>query len=223
MKNIKYLLVCLIMSTSAALGATPYIEGQINFSQVNDVDTNTYSGTAGGLTFTNLKATNEYDSDTGFGFEVGASDFENKHFRIGLSYGESKIKLKSTTLAGSVTDGVTTLTGSAKFSREQVASVGLTFDNDVKSYSLNGYYDFDKTDGLIPFIGLGIGQVDIQNAKDKELSTSLYLGARYFIDEKIYIGGKANYTMINGPQDKLGIQYDDITSYGLTASVGYQF
>ena len=72
-------------------------------------------------------------------------------------------------------------------------------------------------------MGLGIGQVDIENAKDKELSTSLYLGARYFIDKNLYVGGKGTYTRANGPEDKLGIKYEDITQYGLTLSVGYQF
>jgi len=33
-----------------------YIEGQVNYTLVDDVDTKTYSGSAGGLTFSNLKA-----------------------------------------------------------------------------------------------------------------------------------------------------------------------
>ena len=99
----------------------------------------------------------------------------------------------------------------------------MNFDNDITSYSLNGYYDLTKTDKLTPFIGLGVGQADIQNAKDKELSTSLYLGARYSVNDNVYVGWKVNYTMINGPEDKLGIQYDDITTYGLTMSIGYIF
>ena len=106
---------------------------------------------------------------------------------------------------------------------KQIRDAGLNFDNDVKTYSLNAYYDFDNVNGLIPFIGAGLWKTDIQNAKDKELSTSLYLGARYSVNDNVYVGGKVNYTMINGPEDKLGIQYDDITTYGLTMSIGYIF
>ena len=56
-----------------------------------------------------------------------------------------------------------------------------------------------------------------------ELTKSLYLGARYFVDKNMYVGGKGTYTIIDGPEDKLGIKYDDITQYGVVLSVGYQF
>ena len=60
MNKINIALIGLAMSASTALASTPvpYIEGQINYTQVDDVDTATYSGSAGGLTFSNLKATN---------------------------------------------------------------------------------------------------------------------------------------------------------------------
>jgi len=200
-----------------------YIEGQVNYNQVDDVDTKTYSGTAGGLTFSNLKASNEYDSDIGLGFEVGAKNVSNSNLRIGLSYSETKIELEKTTLSGSVTDGTTTLTGPASFSREDVASVGLTFDNDVKSYSLNAYYDLETNGTFTPYVGVGLGQVDIENANDKELSKSLYLGGRHSIDDKMYVGVKGAYTMIDGPSDKLGLTYDDITIKSVSLIVGYNF
>ena len=200
-----------------------YIEGQVNYNQVDDVDTKTYSGTAGGLTFSNLKASNKYDSDIGLGFEVGAKNVSNSNLRIGLSYSESKIELEKTTLSGSVTDGTTTLTGPASFSREDVASVGLTFDNDVKSYSLNAYYDLETNGTFTPYVGVGLGQVDIQNANDKELSKSLYLGGRHSVNDQMYVGLKGAYTMIDGPTDKLGLSYDDITQKSLSLIVGYNF
>ena len=200
-----------------------YIEGQVNYNQVDDVDTKTYSGTAGGLTFSNLKASNEYDSDIGLGFEVGAKNVSNSNLRIGLSYSESKIELEKTTLSGSVTDGTTTLTGPASFSREDVASVGLTFDNDVKSYSLNAYYDLETNGTFTPYVGVGLGQVDIENANDKELSKSLYLGGRHSVNDQMYVGLKGAYTMIDGPTDKLGLSYKDITQKSLSLIVGYNF
>jgi opacity protein-like surface antigen len=219
MKKLKILLLFFMLGTSGVFAATPYIEGQILFTEVKDVDTNTYTDTVAGSAIVG-KLTNKYDTDTGYGFEVGAIGlFDNQNLRLGISYGKTKIKLKSTIASGTV-DGAA---GSLSITPAQWAAVGVNFDNDIKSYSLNGYYDFAKTNKLTPFIGLGVGQVDIQNAKDKELSTSLYLGARYSVNDNVYVGGKVNYTMINGPEDKLGIQYEDITQYGLTMNVGYTF
>ena len=219
MKKYKIILLSLMFGTGSVFAATPYIEGQVSFTEVDDVDTNTYSDTVAGSAVVG-KLTNKYDADTGYGFEVGANGlFDNQNLRLGISYGKTKIKLKSTTASGTV-DGSA---GSLSITPAEWAAVGVNFDNDITSYSLNAYYDFTKTDKLTPFIGLGVGQADIQNAKDKELSTSLYLGARYSVNDNVYVGGKVNYTMINGPEDKLGIQYDDITTYGLTMSIGYIF
>ena len=196
-----------------------YIEGQVNYNQVDDVDTKTYSGTAGGLTFSNLKASNEYDSDIGLGFEVGAKNVSNSNLRIGLSYSETKIELTKLTVSGTV-DGVA---GSASYTPAQVSAVGVSFDNDVKSYSLNAYYDLETNGTFTPYVGVGLGQVDIQNANDKELSKSLYLGGRHSVNDQMYVGLKGAYTMIDGPTDKLGLTYDDITQKSLSLIVGYNF
>jgi len=40
---------------------------------------------------------------------------------------------------------------------------------------LNGYYDFNTVKGFRPFLGVGLGQADIQNAKDKELAMSFLM------------------------------------------------
>ena len=200
-----------------------YIEGQVNYTQVDDVDTKTYSGSAGGLTFSNLKASNEYESDTGLGFEVGAKNVSDSNLRIGLSYSESKIELKKTTGSGTVTDGSTTVDFAVSATKAELASVGLSFDNDVKSYSLNAYYDLNTNGNFTPYVGVGLGQVDIQNAKDKELSKSLYLGGRHSVNDQMYVGVKGAYTMIDGPSDSLGISYEDITQKTVSLIVGYNF
>ena len=196
-----------------------YIEGQVNYNQVDDVDTKTYSGTAGGLTFSNLKASNKYDSDIGLGFEVGAKNVSNSNLRIGLSYSETKIELTKLTVSGTV-DGVA---GSLSITPADWSAVGVSFDNDVKSYSLNAYYDLETNGTFTPYVGVGLGQVDIQNANDKELSKSLYLGGRHSVNDQMYVGLKGAYTMIDGPTDKLGLSYDDITQKSLSLIVGYNF
>ena len=198
-----------------------YIEGQVNYTQVQDIDLKNFTGTiSNGRTFENLKGKLGYDSDIGYGVEFGVSEFLNKNFRLGLSYGVNKIELKKATGVSGLSNG-DPLPSSA--TPQDVRGLGLNFDSNVKIYSLNAYYDFNNINGFIPFIGAGLGQTDILNAKDKELSKSLYLGAKYFMDKNIYVGGKGTYTMINGPEDKNGMKYDDITLYAFTLSVGYQF
>jgi len=224
MKKIILITLLLLMTSFNSYGQVKgYIEGQINYTKVQDVDTKTYTGTGSGVTFTNLKGKLEYDTDIGYGIEVGVKEFLNKNLRLGLSYGVNKIELKKATGTGTAAQGGTTVNFALSATRADIKSVGLDFDNDIKNYSLNSYYDFDNVNGLIPFIGIGLGQVDIQNAKDKELSKSLYLGARYFFDKNLYVGSKGTYTMIDGPEDKFGIKYEDISVYAVTLGVGYQF
>ena len=195
-----------------------YIEGQVNYSQVDDVDTSSYSDTINSQVIVG-KLTNEYDSDIGLGFEVGAKNVSNSNLRIGLSYSETKIELTKLTVSGTV-DGVA---GSASYTPAQVSAVGVSFDNDVKSYSLNAYYDLETNGTFTPYVGVGLGQVDIENANDKELSKSLYLGGRHSVNDQMYVGLKGAYTMIDGPTDKLGLSYKDITQKSLSLIVGYNF
>jgi opacity protein-like surface antigen len=198
-----------------------YIEGQVNYTQVQDIDLKNFTGTiSNGRTFENLKGKLGYDSDIGYGVEFGVSEFLNKNFRLGLSYGVNKIELKKATGVSGLSNG-DPLPSSA--TPQDVRGLGLNFDSNVKIYSLNAYYDFNNFNSFVPFVGAGLGQTDILNAKDKELSKSLYLGAKYFMDKNIYVGGKGTYTMIDGPEDKNGMKYDDITLYAFTLSVGYQF
>ncbi len=195
-----------------------YIEGQVNYNQIDDVDTTTITDTVAGSDIVG-KLTNEYDSDIGLGFEVGAKNVSNSNLRIGLSYSETKIELKKTTASGTV-DGVA---GSLSITPSDWSAVGVSFDNDVKSYSLNAYYDFKTNGTFTPYVGVGLGQVDIENANDKELSKSLYLGGRHSINDKMYVGIKGAYTMIDGPTDKLGLSYKDITQKSVSLIVGYNF
>jgi hypothetical protein len=203
-----------------------YVEGQVNYTQVQDIDLKTFSGTIkGDRVFTGLKGLLEYESDIGYGIEVGVNEFLNKNFRLGLSYGANKIELKKATNVSGTTSkgGEDPINLPTPASPQNVRDVELNFDSNVKIYSLNAYYDFNNFNSFVPFVGVGLGQVDILNAKDKELSKSLYLGARYLVDKNIYVGGKGTYSMIDGPEDKNGMKYDDITLYAVTLSVGYQF
>ena len=107
--------------------------------------------------------------------------------------------------------------------RADLDSIGLTFDNDVTSYSLNAYYDLDTNSTFTTYVGVGLSEVDMEHAHDQELTISLYLGVRHSIDDKLYVGLKGAYTMIDGPSDQLGLSYDDITQKSVSLIVGYNF
>ena len=199
-----------------------YIEGHVNYNQVDDVDVDNV-GSFEGLTFSNMNASLDYDSDIGLGFEVGAINVSDSNLRIGLSYSETKIELKKASGTGTVTDGTSTVDFAVSATKAELDEIGLSFENDVKSYSLNAYYDLETNGTFTPYVGVGLGQVDIENANDKELSKSLYLGGRHSIDDNMYLGIKGAYTMIDGPSDKLSISYDDITIKSLSLIVGYNF
>lgn len=207
------------------LAASPYVEGQFGLTAVSDVDTGTYSGTASGVTFTSVKGSIDYENAVTFGAEVGMRDFGVSNVRVGLSVNYFNAKLDSLTASGTATDGVTTLTGPATFSRADLNTIGAGsyFDNRVGLYSLNGYYDFNSDSKLTPYLGVGVGLADIENAKSKEWGISFIAGVNYDFTEKTYLGVKGMYHKIAGPTDKSSIKFDSITTYSIMATLGYNF
>lgn len=201
----------------------PYIEGQLNYVNPDDVSTNSISGSVSGITYTNARLVIEHDSDTTPGFEFGFYNFNNSNLRLGFSYMKPSIDLDTSTLSGTITDGVTTLTGAVGITSADYKTVGLDFDNDVKQYMVNAYYDFNSENNFKPFVGVGFGLADIDNAEDKEFTYAGTLGARYYISENTYVGGKFSYSTIEGPKDKLGLTYEDIDFYTSTFTVGIEF
>ena len=218
------------MATIVQADMKPYIEGQINYYNLDDIRSDTVSGsiTSGGATLSgSANIENEYDTDTTAGVEFGFKI--NKNSRIGFSYSKPSFDLENITLSvgATLTDGVDTITGSAsqKFSRAELGTVAAenTFDNTAKLYSLNYYYDFNSSNIIQPFLGFGLGIADIQNAEDKELMYSLHGGARYFFNDNAYLGGKFSYGSIKGIKDGFGLTYEDIDYYSGTLAVGFEF
>ena len=209
------------MATIVQADMKPYIEGQIIYSSPDDASTNTYSATSGGVTFTGVKFENEYDSEISAGLEFGLR--LNESSRIGLSYTKADFEFESQTLSGSVTIDGTTYTGSIPITRADYGSDASSWDNDAKLYLANYYYDFNAGQTLRPFLGIGFGIADIQNAKDKEFAYAGHAGAKYYFNDNAYIGGKFTYARVNGITDGWGIDYEDIDFYSGTLAVGFEF
>ena len=210
-----------LLATNQVIAKEFYIEGSIGHYDIDDVDATRTSGTASGITFTNLGGALEYDADTTLGFEFGVK-FNDK-VRIGFSYVDVSLDFEGANISGSVTVGATTIS-EARVTPAVASALGLTFSNDAEIMMIKAYYDFNTfSNGLTPFVGFGIGQADMDNATDDETIMSLTAGARYSINEKAYVGAKVSFMEIDGPDDGLGIQYEDIELTSFEVVVGTSF
>ena len=194
-----------------------YIEGQITRFNPSKVDSETYTGNIFGVASSANLVTN-YDKDTAAGLEVGIKFKTNN--RIAFSYTKPKFKLKTIGIVGNIG----TLANET-VSRAEMGTVipEDSFDNDVKLFMLNYYYDFNFNESFVPFLGVGAGLADFSNGESKELTRSLYGGAKYYFNEIIYVGAKLSYTTINGPQDKNGIEFDSVDSTAGSVLLGFEF
>ena len=212
------------ISLHNANAADIYVEGQVGTTRVANVDTDKYSGTEGGVTATHVTGTMEYDSNLTMGAQIGFSNFGINNMRLGLSTKKLKAKFTSMELNGSLTDGATTVTGPKTFKNSDFGSIANSIDNKVQVYYLTGYYDFPTDNKLTPYVGVGVGLADIQNAKDKEFALGLSAGANYVVTEKIYLGMRLDYSRIAaGVTDKIRITNEAKQSVSALATIGFRF
>jgi opacity protein-like surface antigen len=217
--------VAAISSGALAADLKPYIEGQLGYANLNDVDSKTVSDSIGNVRLSG-KLKNNYDSDATYGFEIGAKNVGIENLRLGASYSRAEFDFKSAGLTGTIsTDaGSTTISGSA--SRSQLGSYASTLDAKLNLYMLNAYYDFKNSSAFTPFIGAGIGFADIKNTKDNEFAFSLNAGGKYNINDNLYLGAKGSYVRVNGPTIQVdGGDYglEDVDLWKAEALLGYQF
>ena len=202
----------------AAQAASGYIEGQVGYASIHDVDTKTFTSIETGSVSGSL----DYDPVIGYGFEIGIRDFEQYNdLRVGLAWNRFKAELDSASI--DVTGGteVGAISGSA--SASDLASVGLDFDNDINVYSANFYYDFPVEMAFKPYLGFGIGVADIENAEDKEIAVIGLIGGQYEISEGVNLGIKYQYINIDSFEDELGIEYDDASASMISVTLGVNF
>lgn len=204
-----------------------YLEGMLGFSFPQDVSTETYTGTAFGvIDFDDASLVLDYEDAITYGAEYGM--YLSESVRLGFSIQSIAAdlqKIKGTsgtaTLDGTVYD-LTTLS----VSRSDYVGAGFDGDDlETKNgfFSVNAYYDLPASGKLRPFMGLGLGAVDFENAPDNEFAASLYAGARYFYQDNAYAGIKLGAHRISGPEDELGVQYEDFNVFTAAATIGFEF
>jgi opacity protein-like surface antigen len=216
------ILLALISSSAFAADLKPYIEGQLGWSNLNDVDTKATNLPISDAATASATAKIKYDNSVSGGFEIGANHVGIENLRIGVSFNRMKFDMEKVTgsLALSTSSASLETTGDIT---EAVRSLGVDLDNSVKLYMANAYYDIKNASAFTPFIGFGVGMADIKNAKDNEFAWSASVGGKYNIDKNMYLGLKGSYTSVNGITDKIGLEYKDMDAYSAHALLGYQF
>jgi opacity protein-like surface antigen len=216
------ILLALISSSAFAADLKPYIEGQLGWSNLNDVDTKATNLPISDAVTASATAKIKYDNSVSGGFEIGANHVGIENLRIGVSFNRMKFDMEKVTgsLALSTSSASLETTGDIT---EAVRSLGVDLDNSVKLYMANAYYDIKNASAFTPFIGFGVGMADVQNAKDNEFAWSASVGGKYNIDKNMYLGLKGSYTSVNGITDKIGLEYKDMDAYSAHALLGYQF
>jgi opacity protein-like surface antigen len=216
------ILLALISSSAFAADLKPYIEGQLGWSNLNDVDTKATNLPISDAVTASATAKIKYDNSVSGGFEIGANHVGIENLRIGVSFNRMKFDMEKVkgSLALSTSSASLETTGDIT---EAVRSLGVDLDNSVKLYMANAYYDIKNASAFTPFIGFGVGMADIKNAKDNEFAWSASVGGKYNIDKNMYLGLKGSYTSVNGITDKIGLEYKDMDAYSAHALLGYQF
>lgn len=201
-----------------------YAEAGIGTVFIDDVSSKTYSQTFGNSVFASAQLTNKFEDATANTFEVGARISEKYGIRIGFAQSSFDAKFESASITGTVTVSGTAYSASAPITRADVTSTGITFDNDIKVQSLMIYKDFaEPTSAFLPFIAVGLGRADVSNANSKENAISFALGSNFDISDTVYAGLRYTVTTVDGPTDKLGIEYEDLSTSELRASIGLKF
>ncbi len=204
------------LNVSAANESFVYTELWIGQSNL-DVRVKPSTLSIGRTSVNNLSGSLTYDDPTYYGIEVGASKFAGSPLRVGVFFQTAEIDLKKASGSGTASDGTTTVDLAVNASGAQLRGVGLDFDNHVRLFGVNSYYDFNQGSKFRPFFGVGLGQADIQNARSGRFFGGMNLGFNYDISKNAYLGVRLSNYWIDGPTDELGLNYGTIkvNNYGL--------
>jgi opacity protein-like surface antigen len=109
-------------------------------------------------------------------------------------------------------NGVQLAAGAVNFNTADAEAVGVSLDNAIGVYSLNGSYDFAFHKSVTPYLGGRIGLADIQHAKSDEMVVAFHGGLNIDLKNNLYAGLRATLKQISEPTDKTDIHYGDVIS-----------
>jgi hypothetical protein len=181
---------------SPAFAQFGYAEGSIGFALPGDADTDDFSVFAQGGLFEGA-AQLDYSSQWTAGLEGG---FITAPWRFGFSWDYLRSKVESADLAGTL-DGTPF---NAHATDKELADVyGISANNDVHLFAVNGYYLFGAFDrdgagaAVQPYLGLGLGVAAFQEANATFAATAT-AGVNFALGPNVYLGGR--YRLIYLPK-----------------------
>ena len=223
LKKLLYVPFLYALLISNSFSADAYIEGHVGTAFIDDVSATLLPRDTGFNQ--NIGVESEYDDALSLGGEFGfTSVVPNSNIRVGFGVTTFEAELETLTASTSgTTFNGTTISGSLTFTRAQLLSVGADLDTDVRIFGVNTYYDLATNADFVPYVGLGLGLADIEDAEDNEFAASFMIGGRYMITDNAYIGAKGAYHYVLGITDEAGIEYDDITAWTINVVLGIEF
>ena len=166
-----------LVIVGAATAQEYYDGGSIGFTQQNDSDN---SGSTGAFTTGNLGDgstldvaagtpygwSTEFDGGTALGAEFGARYGSGLRSGVEFVYSQADVDTHTgVTLGGGSSDAVdaAAIAGSAEPLGAPVAAVVADGRGEITNTGifLNAYYDFNQASALQPYVGAGIGYVDV--------------------------------------------------------------
>jgi len=185
-------------------------------------ETEATSGVFNGVAVSNARFKLKYDDPTAYGFEIGGSDFAGTPLRAGLFFVTAKANLREASGSGTLTQGSRVWNLQETVTAAELRSVGLDFDNRVNLYGVTAYYDFNRDASVKPFVGVALGQADFENARDRKFAAGLHLGLNLDLSKNTYLGVRLSTYRVNGPTDKIGLRYEDLTLTNVGLQLGFR-
>lgn len=210
------LAAALAVAPSIAHAQIGYLEGSIGIAMIPDVETEDYAVDTD-VGFFEGRGELNYETEFSGGVEAGLT---TGAFRFGAFWEMMSAQLDTGRIVGTLDGSPINLEGTD----DEIADyLGLSFDENVHIFGVNGYYNFGPPAATVqPFVGVGIGGATFQDA-DTELAVNATLGARFALGERAYLGARYRFTWINGPEDDLGIAYKSIHVHTLSLILGFYF
>lgn len=228
----KAVLVVLFTALPFAAHAQGYIEGNLGFAFVGDIDGD-FEG-SDGMTTESGTFSLQFENEFMWGIEAGFTGFGNVGnvgnvgntgggLRFGVSWDHLKPELEGADLS-------VTGFGSQSFTCSDEPQICSELSLKTNIVLANLYYDFATDDApFIPFVGFGLGAAFIEDS-DTEFAMAGTLGARIPLGNAFYLGGRYRFHWIQGASESFSdsgisasLAYDSITSHSISAIIGASF
>jgi hypothetical protein len=221
--RIRLLALIALGAAPAAHAANGFLEIEVGASVVNDLDIKGALATGAGVAGVVSNGQAVFDTGRLYGVEVGMRNIEvlgAPGFRVGVSW--QRVTADLDELTASVTGGAELPAGRYGISRSTLDDLGFNFDAQVDFVAFNVGYEFLPGSTFAPFIGVGVGRAEIENA-DAEFGYKVFAGVMYRYSDTVDFALRWDYLAVNEVEDSLGLEYDTAEVHSLSATVAVDF